>query len=407
MSQNRKVNIENAKNLYKTVWGKLSENHYNSATPLNAIVKKSYTFTGKKLEVPVPTKMIGGVGAGKLPEANYFDPEMMVITRKKVYARAKIEREAIVAADDKGAFVRQTKNTVEKTVERYANNTERILHGDGTGVLGVVDTFTAGTVPGTRDEITIAAANFIEANFEENDYLNFGSSTALYLLEDVEVSAAGVGTLYVTLLQGSAATITNGTAIYMQNSKDAEPMGLKGVVLNPTSAQKLYGIDVSRHWESSVIDANGAPVSTKLLSQLSLAIHKKSGKSPTHVLCNYKRFSDFMEITEDQKRYSVVESRYAKEVKLSFKSIELMTIDGPIPVILDRFLPDDLIYMINANYIEIMHAPQFGWFDTDGTVFLRELDEDSYEARYGGYWECVIHPPFQGAITGLGDLPSA
>lgn len=400
---NRKVSVDNAKNLYKTLYGKLSENHYNSATPLNAIVKKSYTFTGKKKEVPVPTKMIGGVGAGKLPEANYADPEMMTLTRKKVYARAKIEREAIVAADDKGAFVRQTKHTVEKTVERYTNNAERIYHGDGTGVLGVVDSVTSA---GGVDTIVILKKDFIEANFEENDYLNFGSSTALYVLEEVETLANEDGQLKVRLVDGSAATITQGTAIYMQNSKDVEPMGLKGAVLNPTSAPTIYGIPVSRRWEASVIDANGAPVSTKLLSQASLAIHKKSGKSPTHVLCNYKRFSDFMEITEDQKRYSVVESRYSKEVKLSFKSIELMTIDGPIPVILDRFLPDDLIYLINADFIEVMHAPQFGWFDTDGTVFLRELDEDSYEARYGGYWECVIHPTYQGAIINLGDLPA-
>lgn len=403
---NRKVSIENAKNLYKTYYGKLSENHYNSATPVNSIVKKSYDFTGKKKEVPVPTKMIGGVGAKLLPEANFADPEMMTLTRKKVYARAKIDREAIVAADDKGAFVRQTRNTVEKTVERYTNNSERILHGDGTGLLGVVLTTTPNTPSTGKTTITIAAAGFIQANFEENDYINFEDSTSLYLVEQVsENESTGVGTIVVSLVSGSAHTITIADEMYMQNSKNAEPMGLKGVILPGVGVTSLYGIPIQRRWSSSVIDAAGDSISTLLLSQCSLAIHKKSGKSPTHVLCNYKRFSDFLAITEDQKRYNVVEARYAKDVKLSFKSVELMTIDGPIPVILDRFLPSDTVYLINADFIEVMHAPQFGWFDTDGTVFLRELDEDSYEARYGGYWECVIHPPFQGAIINLGDLP--
>ena len=39
--------------------------------------------------------------------------------------------------DDKGAFVRATRETVQKTVESYNRNASRILYGDGLGLLAL------------------------------------------------------------------------------------------------------------------------------------------------------------------------------------------------------------------------------------------------------------------------------
>ena len=80
-----------------------------------------------------------------------------------------------------------------------------------------------------------------------------------------------------------------------------------------------------------------------------------------------------------------------------------MSVDGPVPVVVERFVEDDRIYLINDNYVEIKHRPGFGWFEEDDTVFLREQDSDTYEARYGGYFESCIIPSFQAVITGLSD----
>jgi hypothetical protein len=59
------------------------------------------------------------------------------------------------------------------------------------------------------------------------------------------------------------------------------------------------------------------------------------------------------------------------------------------------------MYFLNDNYIEIHHRPGFGWFEDDGTVFLRKASDDAYEARYGGYLQSYIVPSFQGVVTGL------
>ncbi len=78
-----------------------------------------------------------------------------------------------------------------------------------------------------------------------------------------------------------------------------------------------------------------------------------------------------------------------------------MTSRGAIGMFVDRFCPEDKIFLLNEEHIVRHHRPDFGWFDDDGTVFLRTKDEDYYEARYGGYYENFIDPTFQTVIHNL------
>ena len=71
-----------ATNLFKTKYGKLSENVYNSANVTLARVKKSFDFTGNQMFVPNPLTFQGGVGSGPLPTANVATYEDAIITRK-------------------------------------------------------------------------------------------------------------------------------------------------------------------------------------------------------------------------------------------------------------------------------------------------------------------------------------
>ena len=135
--------LANQHNLFKINYYKKSANMYNSENVLQGRIKKKYDFTGKQKFVAAPLSFSGGVGAGKLPKSNSGRYEGAIITSKRVYATCEIEREAIKAsANDKGAFVRATRETVQKTVESYMRNTSRILFGDGTGVLGRGDAAT-------------------------------------------------------------------------------------------------------------------------------------------------------------------------------------------------------------------------------------------------------------------------
>lgn len=388
-------NITNANNLFKIKYGKLSENVYNSANVMMARIKKSFDFTGRQLFIPVPQSFQGGVGSGTLPTANFANYEDAVLTRKRVYARILIDREAMKAsADDAGSFVRATKHVVSKGVESWMRNASRILFNDGSGELGIVDSIVDNG--GGNFDLVITAASFKEANFEEQDGVNIETgNTDLFTIDSVDPATLTVVVQRQTGSQTPAAT----DEIFMQGSEDNDPQGLKGVC--DATSGTLYTVPVGRRWQAVQTDAGGAGLTTDLLNEQVLEITRRSGKTPNLIMMSYTQYRKLLNLLEDQKQY-IVEPRSADlKGKVSFKGIEFLSSAGALPIFPERFVEEDRIYVLNDNFIETRHAPGFGWFDEDGTVLLRSADEDSYEARYGGYYENYIVPPFQGRIENL------
>ena len=397
MAAERQFSLSEASALFKIKYEKLSENVYNSANVLLGRVKKSYNFTGKELAISIPQSFSGGVGSGSLPKANtaiYGDAR---ITAKKMYAVVEIDRESIKAAlSDEGAFVQATKEVVQKGVESFMRNLSRALFNDGTAELGELSANS--TLVSGNTVCVISSAK--EANFEERDLVDVGTS-ASKAIEIVSVDPDATAGFTVVLKGDVTANATSGTKLFMQGSKDNDPQGLK---LLDKSTGSSYGISHGRRWKAVQKDASAAAISTDMLNEVMLKVKKQSGKSPNLIVCSFKQYEKILNLLEDQKRYTVNTRAGLKSksgADISFSGVEFMSVDGPVGIFPERFVEDDRIYLLNDNHIQIHHRPDFGWFDDDGTVFLRKADSDAYEARYGGYLECYINPCFHGVISNL------
>ena len=219
-----------------------------------------------------------------------------------------------------------------------------------------------------------------------------------------EVTAVDPATRTITLARISGSVDltadTGAKTVYMQYSKDNDPQGLKGV-LDATSGS-LYSVTVGRRWQAgSQIAAGGAGITPDILNQAMMEIQRKSGKVPNLIITSFTQFRKLLNILEDQKQY-LLDPRASDLVgKISFKGIEFMSAAGPIGIFPERFCEDDRVYLINDNFVTIYHRPDFGFFDDDGTVFLRDAGSDSYSFRYGGYLQSYIVPSFHGVISGL------
>jgi hypothetical protein len=389
--------LSSASNLFKIKYGKLSENVYNSANVILGRCKKSYNFTGKQQQVAVPLSFSGGVGSGSLPTANFANYNDATLIAKKMYSVVQVDRESIKAAEnDEGAFVRLTKHVVSKGVESWMRNMSRTLFNDGSGSLGIVSANATGTA--AAPVIIVTAASWKEANWEEKDYINFTSDTSVF-----EVITVAPATLTITLtrLSGSLDLTASGSGMtaYMQNSQGNDPSGLKGVCLATSGSQ--YAIPVARRWQSQQVAAAGAGLSTDYMNQVMLQVEKACGKVPNLIVTSYTQYRKLLNLLEDQKQYIVEPRMKELKGKVSFKGVEFMSTMGAVGVFAERFVEDDTMYFLNDNYIEIHHRPGFGWFDDDGTVFLRNSSLDAYDARYGGYLETYIPPTFHGILNGL------
>ena len=422
MAEKFNYSLSDASALFKIKYEKLSENVYNSANVLLGRCKKSYSFTGKQLSIAIPQSFSGGVGSGSLPKASSASYADAQITAKKMYSVVEIDRETIKAAmSDEGAFVRATKEVVKKGVEAFMRNLSRALFNDGTGKLGTSEAVAssdpkAALLAADSDgHIVVPIANMKEANFEEKDLVdiivdaaasNNGGST----ITEVEIISVDPDNSTVTLSKDKVVlgNFEDGSGnlqsadIYMQKSKDKDPEGLKGV-LDATSSTK-YNIAVKRRWKSKQKDAGASAISTDLLNEMMLGVEKQCGKAPNLIVCSYKQYEKILNLLESKKQYEVKTRSGLKSksgADISFSGVEFMSSSGPVGVFPERFVEDDRIYFLNDNHIHIYHRPDFGWFDDDGTVFLRQSGSDSYEARYGGYLECYINPCFHGVLTNL------
>lgn len=391
-------NLTDQSALFKTKFGKLSENAYNSANVMLGTIKKNYNFTGEDMKVATPAFFSGGVGSGSLPAANPAGAVKATLTAKRVYAVTEVQREAIKAsASDEGAFVEALKWNVQKTVEAFNRNASRILFGDGSGLLG---TTTAANATGTAAApvVIISQASWVEGHWEENDYINVDSLSSVFRIDSV---VASTRTVSLTRISGSddLTAIATAKALYMQNSKNNDPMGLKGVC--DATGGTLYGVNVQRRWQATQIAAAGSGISADVLNELIIRVQYKCGKTPKAIVTSYTQYRKILNFLEDHKVYMVDPRASELKGKISFKGIEYISDSGPIGIFADKMCDDDRVYAVNTDFVEAHHRPDFGWFDDDGTVFLRQANEDAYGARYGGYYENYIIPSFQGVVTGL------
>jgi len=419
-------NLVDQTNLFKVNYYKKSENMYNSENVLAGRIKKKYDFIGKQKFVATPLSFSGGVGAGVLPKANSGKYEGAIITSKRVYATCEIEREAIYASKgDKGAFVQATKETVQKTVESYLRNGSRILFGDGSAILGRGDASTQVSGTGTSVDpyiVVVSDASFLDANFEERDFLQVvtgmgafpdnsggaaeGNQTETNLLEvvDVDVAAKSVslcGTSAVLAALTGVGPMLATSGLCMQKSYNVEPMGIKGIVdASRANTGSLYGIEVQRRWKAIVQNANGSGITADRINGLMLAVKKSCGKSPSLLMVGYEQYQNILALMEDQKVYNMPNKNLKGH--MGFEGLEWIGAGGKkIGIFIDRFAQPDSIYALNDSRIECHHRPGFGWFDDDGTIFLRLQDDDAYGARYGGYYENFIIPTGHGVLEGL------
>jgi len=408
--------------LFLTLFKNRSQNMYNSANVLEGRIKKSNDFVGKQMNIETQLSFAGGYGAKLLPQGNPSLVEQAVITAKKHYSRVFVDREGLKAASSsKGAFQTYLAFPIKKTVEDYMRNMSRILFGDGSGVLargaGATNVSGLGTIASPY-VVVMRASDWNIANLEEKSIVQVvtglnagdnlggaaegGDSTA-NLLTIVAVNKATravslVGTSAVLAGLTGAAPFPTTSGLVPQRSYLAEAQGLSGVLMKTSGT--LYGLTVQRRWQATQVDALGSGIVVDMMNDVMLQVEQSFGEAPNMIICNYNQYRKILAQLEDQKRYNLPN----KNVKghMGFSGIEYMGTSGSVGIFVDRFCPEDKIFFLNDKFIHRYHRPGGAeWFQDDKTVFLRTVDEDVLEARYGAYMENFITPSAHGVLHNL------
>jgi hypothetical protein len=411
-------NLTTATGVFKTKYVRMSRDMFNSENVVLAKIKRNDEFVGDQALISVPTSFGGGRGSGVIPRANVTAYQKMLITAKKLYAIIEIDNEAIKASQtDEGAFVRLSKEPVKRGVQAWQANLSRMLFNDslsvtgngGNGRLGTCNA-TAVTAVGSTYTLTfdktLAVGIWKQANWEIKDYVNVGTNSAEFEVTAVNPVASAT-TATVALTQTVGTYNLTGLAsldVYLQNSRNNDATGLRGVLL--ASSGTAYNITIGYRWQSpSQLTALAVGITPDLLNQQALDIKYAFGENHDMFITSFVQYRKLLNQLEDQKRYMVVESRNeGPKGKFSFQALEFMCDTGPIPVIAERFVEDDTLYSVNSDFIEFHARPDGGWVEDPtmgGSIFRLSPTNDTWQARYAVYGEFAIMPSAHGIITGL------
>jgi hypothetical protein len=406
-------NTTNLDKLFKIKYDKRSYALFNTKTALLSKIKKSYDFDGKSLVLDNVLGFGGGVGSGTLPETNVYQQENATLTRKKTYSRIILDREAIVASKGRdAAFEAATKRGVRKGVESFVRNMSRQLFAFENGKVFEGDNATDVTGQGTTGAPYVVrglASTWVKGFLEKGDKVYIATEGLL------EITAVNYSTRDVSLV-GTSATLaalstTGGSSdptaakFYMQGSKDNDFTSILKTCKDTTNTS-LYGLSqvtIGSRWQSAQLDAASAGIQGDLVNQIVTDVEFNTGESPDLIVTSYKQIRKLKNVMGDRLRNCVVSPRdpIFKKAGIGHTALEFHSDAGPIPLVADRMCPDDHLFALNTDYIEMHFAQAPQWFSDDGSVMMRLAGSDAYESRYGAYGDVFVHPHAQGVLYGL------
>ncbi len=381
------VTLQTAENALKNVYLGVISNQLNVAVnPLLAQIKHSTSnIYGKEIRKAAPVGINGGIGAGaedgELPLTSKTNYVQFVAQLKNLYGRLDITDKAIRATSNNiSSFVNLLNDEMERLIEASNFNLGRMLYGTGDGVIAVVD-----AVNSTQGFVRLLGSgiqNFVEGMVVRMQDISGSNKHLNYTFTVTKIDKAN-NYVYVTnhndLYNGS---IAKNSKIWVQNSWDSEITGIEGIFSNDT----LYGLTKADNpWLNPYVSTDTTYISDNAIQ--SVIDHLEDYANST---------VNYIATTKAVRRlYQEYLSAYRRNIDVTelaggFKTI---TYNG-IPVVGDRFVPDNTMYLLNTNDFTMYELCDWKWLeDESGRILKQNPNYPTYTATLVKYCELMCDRP--------------
>lgn len=400
-------NRTNAGDYLKRTYGPAGVVIFNSRTPtLKRIPKVTKPYIGERFEEVVEFSIGVGVGCGEeYPDAGVEKTGKVFLGAKRTYAVGVIDRMlSRTAVGGETAFIDSKKHKYKRVQEGYAWNWERFLWTRSTEGLGTVDAVTAADPNYT---VSITADSWRRYQFEIGTKVNFGASLEKFTITNVDYDNR---IIYTQRDTAGVTTPTAGDVIYMQNSKDAEPVSIPDVCR--ATSGTLYGLEVGTagKWKAHQQLDVDQTMDEELLDNAVLDLQDKTGATEsdttTDIVMHNTAWKSLKAKAVGLKMYNFPNMQVPKKYEAVF-GLNALAYTSPVslglvPIYTSRFIHTDEVFGLNMNRARILqvHAPMF--FDDDGGVLRKTPDrKDHWEFVFGTYAEHFMYPDYQFYISGV------
>ncbi|MBQ3494590.1 MAG: phage major capsid protein [Clostridia bacterium] len=385
------VTLSSAENALKTVYLGVVANQLNTnANPLLGKIKQSSKDVwGKEVRKLAPYGINGGIGAGAetdaLPMAAGNNYVQFVSELKNLFGKIELSDKAIRAsANNAGAFVNLLNDEMEGLIKASSFNFGRMLFGDGTGLLATIQEFSAETKAIKCDSVRNLIEGMVIDIYNETTKVT-GGHRITYVDRVNKV-------FYIDIPSTFSATIEAGQKVYVQNSKDHEISGLGKIF---SGSDSLYGVSRTQYpWLSPYVKNEAGEISDGLIQSAVDFLEEVSGSSVNYIACSSQVRRAYQEYLGAYRRNIDV-----MELAGGYKAI---TYNG-IPVVADRFVEEDAMYLLNTNDFTLHQLCDWKWLEgEDGRVLKQTPNYPTFSATLVKYAELICDKPNgQAKITGI------
>lgn len=387
------VTLKTAENALKDVYLGVVANQLNdNANPLLSKIKQSTSDVwGKEIRKMAPYGLNGGVGAGAengaLPKSGENNYVQFVTTLKNLFGTIEISDKAIRASEhNSGAFVNLLNAEMEGLIKASSFNLGRMLYGDGTGVLCTVSNYTVGnkyfTVDSTRNLMEGMIVDMVDM-----DGLNKDDE-----FKGRRITAIDRKTKTVYINQSYTDELMPDDKLCIQNSNYKEITGL-GAIFGKNAT--LYGVSrADNPWLQPYSKTSVGEINDIVIQEAIDSMEEVCGSTIDFITCS-----------------SAVKRMYQKYLGEYRRNIDVLELKGGykaisyngIPLISDRFVEEDAMYLLNTKDFTIHQLCDWQWLEgDDGRVIKQTQGYPTYTATLVKYCDLICDKPNgQAKLSGI------
>ncbi len=381
----------------KEIYGPRIVDQLEQETTLTKRIEKTSRGTssdigGKYVTFPLKVRRNSGIGyrneLEQLQSPGQQGWQSVRVPLRYGYGRVHLSGPTIkLVHTDKQAFSNAMTEEMSGLKDDLAKDTNRILWGNGLGVLATVDTaVTANTISvGTNDD----AVNYLDLDMQ----VDICDSAGTVKASNRKVTAINEVTGDFTF-DGAAQAVVIGDIVVRAGNYGREPQGLTSLVGNQAAA--LFNLTPAAEplWQSTVDTTGGALSESKMIAMCD-KLRKKGGR-PTVIFADLGTRRAYFNLLTTQRRFTGTKDFEGGFTGLAF------SYDSDIPVMTDVDAPAGKMWFLNENDFTIYRESEWDWEDTDGNVWKWVTNYDAFEALLKKYWEFGIQRRnTQGVMTGI------
>lgn len=379
------IDLTTAQNALKDAYLVAACNQLNTKTnPLLAKIKQSSADVyGKNIIKVATVGLNGGVGAGSetgnLPTAKENSYVQFKTTLKNLYGTIEISDKAIRAtSSNNGAFIDLLNAEMEGLLTASKFNLGRMLYGDGSGAVGTVSSYEDGVA--TMSSVKNLMEGMVVDSYTGETKDNAGLRIAYVDRVNKKI--------HFTTTPGT--DLAPNDVLYVQGSKDQEITGL-GAIFG--SSASLYGLTrATNKWLTPYLSTTEQEIGDGVLQTAIDFLEENAGSNIDFITCGAGVKRAYQEYLGCYRRNIDVTELAGGYRAISFNGI---------PVVSDRFVEDDTLYMLDTSKFTLHQLCDWEWIEGEaGKILHQKAGYPAYSATLVKYADLICdHPAGQAKFT--------